>query len=202
MPQDFRQHDFVFRFFQQENVEIAQLIGEFADVCEIGSESFDNIRTENAFDLRQGGAAASHCNPEVVQELRVDVVFDAGFVASHGVEKMAQYGSGCFAGGHFVSELDVQFGRIVSRLLAGSLHDHFKRACRNRLHAECGQEFPELLQFHVISAHRRQPETEQTDRRFFSVDNEFLQTGLQHCFFILVQNAIAVAFDLQLCNRQ
>ena len=60
----------------------------------------DPVCGKDSFYLGKGGLHTAKGDPEVVQELRIQVVSDAAFVRLHHVEKMQVNFPGSFAGAH------------------------------------------------------------------------------------------------------
>ena len=89
-PQISRQEKAVRVLPEQGDVQVSQAVGEFAEKGKVIPEAGNTGFGKNGFDLTERRPGAPDTHPEIVQKLRIDVLFYPCFIASDGSEQKPQ----------------------------------------------------------------------------------------------------------------
>ena len=112
---------------EQVDIEIACETRDLAEPAEVAGVARDDTVGEHALDLGQRGARPADGHAEVVEELAVEVVAHAVFVAPQGAEHVPQDLAGGLVRPHLGLEDEVELAGVVPRLATQGVHGLFKQ---------------------------------------------------------------------------
>ena len=119
---------------EQVDVEIAQSAGLPAEPGELLAEAVHPPGRQDPSDLAQRRAGAAHRDPEIVQELRVEIAAQPVLVAPDRVEQLAMDAPHRQVRGQVGLERDLDFRPVVARVqaagLVGGVEDRSREARR------------------------------------------------------------------------